>query len=43
MAKKAICNPNFKGFMVDSVKANWNIVYIVYGSGDSTINMDDKE
>jgi hypothetical protein len=29
--------------MVDNAKANWNIVYIVYGSGDSTIDMDDKE
>jgi hypothetical protein len=25
--------------MVDSAKANWNIVYIVYGSGDSTMHM----
>jgi hypothetical protein len=37
--KERHCNPNFKGFMVDSAKANWNIVYIVYGSGDSTMHM----
>jgi hypothetical protein len=43
MAKKGIFNPNFKGFMVDSAKANWNIVYIVYGSCDLTIDMDDKK
>ena len=32
-------NPNFKGFMADSAQANWNVVRIVYGSGDPAVRM----
>jgi hypothetical protein len=34
MLKKCVFNLNFKGFMVDNVQANWNTVWIMYGSGD---------
>ncbi len=34
MAKNGVHNTNFKGFMVDNAQANWNIVWIVYGSKD---------
>jgi hypothetical protein len=26
--------PNFKGFMVDNVQANYNVAHIMYGSSD---------
>jgi hypothetical protein len=29
-------NPNFKGFMANNVQANWNVVQILYGSGDAS-------
>jgi hypothetical protein len=32
MANNGVPNPNFKGFMVDNVQANWNDVQIIYGS-----------
>ncbi len=34
MANNGVSNPNFKGFMVDNVQANWNDVRIIYGSGE---------
>jgi len=34
MLKKGVPNPNFKGFMVDIPQANWNAMWIMYGSGD---------
>ncbi len=34
MAKNGVHNTNFKGFMVDNAQANWNIIWIVYGSKD---------
>ena len=33
----------FKGFMADSAQANWNAVRIVYGGGDPTIPMENRE
>ena len=36
-------SPNFKAFMADSAQANWNAVRIVYGSGDPTMKMVDRE
>jgi len=33
----------FKGFMADSVQANWNAVRIVYGSGDILDPMPNQE
>jgi hypothetical protein len=41
--KKGVTNPNFKWFMVDSAQANWNVVHIVYGIRDCTVEMIDKE
>ncbi len=43
MQKYGFPKPNFKGFMVDNVQANWNVVQIVYGYGDSYVRMVDKE
>ncbi len=40
---KGVPNPNFKGFMVDNAQVNWNIVRIVYGSGDFSELMVEKE
>ena len=33
----------FKGFMADSTQANWNAVRIVYGGGDPTVPMENRE
>jgi hypothetical protein len=43
MARHGIPKPKFKGFMADSTQANWNVVKMIYGSGDSTIPMKDQE
>ena len=43
MEKNGLPNPNFKGFMADSAQANWNAVRIVYGSGDPSVKMIDRE
>jgi hypothetical protein len=43
MLMKGVPNPNINGFMVDNVHANWNIVQIVYGNGDSNEPMVDRE
>jgi hypothetical protein len=43
MLKHVFLKPNFKGFMVDITQANWNVVKIVYGSGDPSFKMVDKE
>jgi hypothetical protein len=42
MANNGVPNPNFKGFMVNSTQANWNIVRIVYGSEDANEPMVNK-
>ncbi len=36
MANNGVPNPNFKGFIAKNVKANWNVVQIVYGSGNAS-------
>ena len=43
MARHGVQSVNFKGFMADSAQANWNAVRIIYGSGDATEKMVDKE
>jgi hypothetical protein len=43
MRKNGMENPNFKGFMVDSAHANWNVVRFVYGSGDPKVSMENQE
>jgi hypothetical protein len=43
MAKNGVENPNFKGFMADSAQANWNVVRIIYGSGDPKVPMENQE
>ncbi len=43
MANNGVPNPNFKGFMAYNDQANWNVVQIVYGSGDPSESMVDKK
>jgi hypothetical protein len=43
MLKHEFPKPNFIRFMVDNTKANWNVVKIVYGLGDTSIKMVNKE
>ena len=43
MARHGIPHPTFIGFMADSAQANWNVVRIVYGSGDPKVPMEDRE
>jgi hypothetical protein len=43
MVKNGVPNPNFKGFIADDIWANWNIVQIVYGIGDPSELMVDRE
>jgi hypothetical protein len=43
MFKHGFPKPNFKGFMVDNMQANWNVVIIVYDSWDANVKMVDKE
>jgi hypothetical protein len=33
MVKNGVPNPNFKWFMANSVHANWNVIWIIYGLG----------
>jgi hypothetical protein len=41
--KKGVTNPDFKGFMVGSAQANWNVVHIDYEIRNLIVNMIDKE
>jgi hypothetical protein len=43
MAKHGMSKSKFKRFMVDSAHANWNALKVIYGSGDTTIPMMDRE
>jgi hypothetical protein len=43
MAQHGVDKVNFKGFMADSAQANWNVVRIIYGSGDVSEKMVDRE
>ncbi len=43
MLRFGFVNPNFKGFMVNNVHANWNGVCFMYGSKDASMKMVDKE
>jgi hypothetical protein len=43
MLKHRFPKLNFQGFMGDSAQANWNSIKIVYGYGDPSIMMVDKE
>ena len=43
MAQHGVNKVNFKGFMADSAQANWNAVRIIYGSGDASEKMVDRE
>ena len=43
MEKNGMENPYFKGFMCDSAQANFNAICIVYGSGNPSVPMTDRE
>jgi hypothetical protein len=43
MQKHDFPKSNFKGFMANSTKANWNVLIIVYGSKDPFVRMIDKK
>jgi hypothetical protein len=43
MTRHGVLEPKFKRFMADSAQANWNVVKVIYGSGDATIPMKDQE
>ena len=43
MADHGIINVNFKGFMRDSARANWQAVRFIYGIGDTKVEMLDRE
>ena len=43
MAQHGLDKVNFKGFMADNAQTNWNVVQIIYGSGDASEKMVDKE
>jgi hypothetical protein len=43
MAQHGVDKDNFKGFMADSAQANWNVVRIIYESGDAFEKMVDRE
>jgi hypothetical protein len=43
VAKHGVSEPKFKGFMADSAQANWNAVWVIYGSGDAAIPMKNQE
>ncbi len=43
MVKNGVLNPNFKDSMANIAQANWNIMWIVYGSGDPSEPMIDME
>jgi hypothetical protein len=43
MTQHGVNKVNFKGFMADSAQVNWNVVRIIYGSGDASEKMVDRE
>ena len=43
MEKHGVWDVNFVGFMADSAQANFNIVRVVFGSGDKSVPMFGKE
>jgi hypothetical protein len=43
MAQHGVDKVNFKGFMADNAQTNWNVVRIIYGSGDASETMVDRE
>jgi hypothetical protein len=43
MMKDIFSKPNFKGFLVDITHVNWNVIKVVYGSGDATVITVDTE
>jgi hypothetical protein len=43
LEKHGLTNVNFKGFMCDSAQANFNAVRVIFGSGDPSVPMANKE
>jgi hypothetical protein len=43
MMKHRFYKPNFEGFMANNAQVHWNAIKVVYGFGDATVRMVDKE
>jgi hypothetical protein len=43
LARHGVPEPKFKGFIANSAQANWNAVWIIYGSRDVIIPMKNHE
>ena len=43
LSEHGVKNVNFKGFMADSVHANFNVVMKIFGLGDKNVPMEEKE
>jgi hypothetical protein len=43
LEKHGLTKVNFKGFMCDSAQANFNAVRVIFGSGDPSVSMANKE
>jgi hypothetical protein len=41
--KQGLNNPNFKGFMVDNVQENFNVIQRFFGSRDAFFSLVNKE
>jgi hypothetical protein len=43
MKEHGVLNVNFRGFIIDSTKANFNVMRILFGNGDLKIPMKNQE
>ena len=43
MENNGVIAPNFKGFMVDIIVANWNAIQIIYGNAKKEDHMEDRK
>ena len=43
MVDNGVSTVNFKGFMADRAQANWNVVMRIYGGGNPSLPMVDRE
>jgi hypothetical protein len=43
LAKHRVLEPKFKGFMAYNAQVNWNVVMVIYSSGDTSVPMKDQE
>jgi len=43
MAQHGVDHPNFKGFMANSTKVNWNAICVIYSSGSANEKIENRE